>query len=84
MDDTVLSSPAFCESPVERGGGGGRAALFIPFMMSEVMSSIRSLTFLSRSGTAVRVSSLFMRSLSQSNEDGGNGRDLENGFLIST
>ena len=77
MDDTVLSSPAFCESPVERGGGGGRAALFIPFMMSEVMSSIRSLTFLSRSGTAVRVSSLFMRSLSQSNEDGGNGRDLK-------
>ena len=75
MDDTVLSGLcALLKSPVERGCGG-RAAFF-PFMMSQVMSSISSLTFLSRSGTAVSVFPLFIMFLPQSNEEGGNGRDL--------
>ena len=78
LADDALSS-VFCDFPLEKYCIG-LTALFFPFVMSP-RRSLASLEILSSSGIAVKVSPLSTTPLPQSNEDGGNGRDLK-GYIF--
>ena len=77
FDDAVSS--VFCDFPLEKYCVG-LTALFFPFVMSP-RRSLASLEIFSSSGIAVKVSPLSTTPLPQSNEDGGNGRDLK-GYIF--
>ena len=78
LADDALSS-VFCDFPLEKYCVG-LTALFFPFVMSP-RRSLASLEIFSSSGIAVKVSPLSTTPLPQSNEDGGNGRDLK-GYIF--